>query len=46
MIKEWWWEPAVELNDEMKEMIVNEIARFTDIFQIDNSPKNTIKLGV
>lgn len=46
MIKDWWWEPAVEPNDEMKEMIVNEIARFTEFFQIDNSPKNIKKLGV
>lgn len=46
IIKNWWWEPKVEPNDEMREMIVNEIARFTEFLQIDNSPKNTIKLGV
>ncbi len=46
IIKNWWWEPKVEANDEMGEMIVNEIARFTEFLQIDNSPKNTIKLGV
>ena len=46
MIKNWWWEPTIEPNDEMKEMIVSEIARFTEFLQIDNSPKNTIKLGV
>ncbi len=28
-IKNWWWEPKVEQNDEMREMVVNEIARFT-----------------
>jgi len=46
IIKNWWREPKVEPNDEMREMIVNEIARFTEFLQIDNSPKNTIKLGV
>ena len=46
IIKNWWWEPKVEPNDEMREMIVNEIARFTEFLQIDNSPKNIIKLGV
>ena len=30
MIKNWWWEPTVEPNDEVKEMIVSEIARFTE----------------
>ncbi len=44
-IKNWWWEPKVEQNDEMREMVVNEIARFTEFLQIDNSPKNTAKLG-
>lgn len=39
IIKYWWWEPKVEPNDEMREMIVNEIARFTEFLQIDNSPK-------
>lgn len=46
IIKNWWWEPKVEPNDEMREMIVNEIARFTEFLQINNSPKNIIKLGV
>ena len=36
IIKNWWWEPKVEPNDEMREMIVNEIARFTEFLQIDN----------
>ncbi len=40
IIKNWWWEPEVEPNDEMREMIVNEMARFTEFLQIDNSPKN------
>ena len=46
MIKNWWWEPTVAPNDEVKEMIVSEIARFTVFLQVDNSPKNIIKLGV
>ena len=46
MIKNWWWELTVEPNDEVKEMIVSEIARFTEFLQVDNSPKNIIKLGV
>lgn len=45
IIKNWWWEPKVQPNNEMREMIVNEIARFTEFLQIDNSPQNTIKLG-
>lgn len=46
IIKNWWWESKVESNVEIREMIVNEIVRFTEFLQIDNSPKNTIKLGV
>ena len=46
IIKNWWWESKVEPNVEIREMIVNEIERFTEFLQIDNSPKNTIKLGV
>lgn len=46
MIKNWWWEPKVKPNDEMREMIVNEMARFAEFLQTDNSEKNITKLGV
>ncbi len=46
MIKNWWWEPKVEPNDKMREMVANEITRFTEFLQMDNSPKNITKLGV
>lgn len=46
IIKSWWWEPEVQPNDEMRTMIVNEIERFTEFLQIENSQDNTVKLGV
>jgi len=46
IIKSWWWEPEVQPNDEMRTMIVNEIERFTEFLQIENSQNNTVKLGV
>lgn len=46
IIKNWWWEPEVQPNDEMRTMIVNEIEHFTDFLQIENSQYNTVKLGV
>ena len=46
MIKNWWWEPKVEPNGKMREMVANEITRFTEFLQMDNSPKNITKLGV
>lgn len=46
IVKNWWWEPEVEPNDEMREMIVNEMTRFAEFLQIDNSPKNIMKLVV
>lgn len=30
----------------MREIIVNEMARFAEFLQVDNSLKNTMKLGV
>ena len=44
-IKNWWWEPKVEPNDEMREMIGNEMACFAEFLQIDNAPENIEKLG-
>ncbi len=46
VIKNWWWEPKIEPNDDMKEMIAKEMARFAEFLQINNSPKNIKKLGV
>ena len=46
VIKNWWWEPEVEPNDDMKESIFKEMACFAEFLQVDNSAKNMIKLGV
>lgn len=46
VIKNWWWEPEIEPNDNMIEMIAQEIARFAKFLQVNNSPKNIKKLGV
>ena len=46
VIKKWWWEPDIEPTDDMKNSIVKEMARFAEFLQVDNSPKNMIKLGV
>lgn len=45
IIKNWWWEPEIEPNDNMREMIINELARFTKFLQIDNSSKNIAKFS-
>ena len=45
IIKNWWWEPEIEPNDDMREMIINEMARFTKFLQIDNSSKNIAKFS-
>ncbi len=44
VIKNWWWEPGVEPNDEMGEMLAKEMERFAEFLQIDNSSKNMMKL--
>ncbi|MDE5778389.1 MAG: winged helix DNA-binding domain-containing protein [Lachnospiraceae bacterium] len=44
VIKNWWWEPGIEPNDNMTEMIIQEMERFAEFLQINNSPKNIIKL--
>lgn len=46
VIKNWWWKPEIEPNDNMIEMITQEIARFAKFLQVNNSPKNIKKLGV
>lgn len=45
-IKNWWWEPKIEPTDEMREMVVNEMARFAEFLQVDYSPKNITKLTI
>lgn len=44
VIKNWWWEAGIEPNDNMSEMIIQEMERFAEFLQINNSPKNIIKL--
>ena len=46
VIKKWWWEPRIEPNDNMIEIIAQEMARFAKFLQVNNSQKNIKKLGV
>lgn len=43
VIKNWWWEPEVKPNDDMREIIAQETARFAEFLQVNNSPNNIIK---
>lgn len=40
VIKNWWWEPGIEPNDDMKECIGKEMERFADFLQVHNSAEN------
>ena len=44
IIKNWWWEPGIEPMDDMKDSIVKEMVHFAEFLQVNNSPKNIIKL--
>ena len=44
IIKNWWWEPGIEPKDDMNESIVSEMVRFAEFLQVNNSPKNIIRL--
>lgn len=46
VIKKWWWEPRIEPNDNMIEIIAQEMARFAKFLHVNNSQKNIKKLGV
>lgn len=46
VIKKWWWEPQIEPNDDMIEMIANQLKHFAEFLQTNNSPSNIKKLGV
>ncbi len=46
VVRNWWWEPQVVPNDEMRETIAKEMARFAAFLQVENAPQNSIKLGV
>ena len=46
VIKNWWWEPKIEPDNEMREIIVKEMERFAEFLQMNNSPKNIMKLSV
>ncbi len=46
VVRNWWWEPQVVPNDEMRETIAGEMARFAAFLQVDNAPQNSLKLGV
>lgn len=34
-IKNWWWEPGVEINDQMRDAIENAFIRFSNFLEID-----------
>ncbi len=46
VIKNWWWEPKIEPDNEMREIFVKEMERFAEFLQMNNSPKNIMKLSV
>ena len=46
VIKNWWWDPEAEPTDDMKESILKEMARFAEFLQVNDSPKNMMKLGM
>ncbi|MDE7432992.1 MAG: winged helix DNA-binding domain-containing protein [Lachnospiraceae bacterium] len=46
VIKNWWWEPGIEPNDDMRESITKEMMIFAEFLQTNNSPNNIIKLEV
>lgn len=44
VIKNWWWEQGIKVNDEMKECIAQEMERFARFLQVNNSEKNIEKI--
>lgn len=46
VVKNWWWEPGIEQDDGMIEVIEKEMTRFAEFLQVENSKKNITKLGV
>ncbi len=46
VIKKWWWEPGIEPNDNMIEIIAQEMERFAEFLQVSNSQNNVKMLGV
>lgn len=45
-VKNWWWEQGVEPNNDMIEIIVKEMERFSEFLEVQNSKDNIAKLGV
>lgn len=45
-IKNWWWEPEVEPDNDMIEIIIKEMICFAEFLQVNNSKNNIVKLGV
>lgn len=45
LIKNWWWEPGIKPDDEMKETIEIEMVRFAEFLQVNYSSNNKNKLG-
>lgn len=45
IVKNWWWEPEIKPDDDMKEAIVKEMARFSGFLGVQNSKDNLSKLG-
>lgn len=46
IIKNWWWEPQVKPNNDMKEAIIKEMTNFASFLGVDNSKDNLSKLEV
>ncbi len=46
VIQNWWWEPEVKPNDNLREIIAEEMERFAEFLQVENSPENMIKSGM
>lgn len=44
VIKHWWWEPGIEPDEDMREVIVLEMMRFAEFLQISNSINNIKRL--
>lgn len=44
-VKNWWWEPEIQPNDDMKEAIIKEMTRFSDFLGVQNSKDNLSRLG-
>ncbi len=44
-IKNWWWEPEIQLNDGMKDIIIKEMNRFSEYLEAECAKENIRKIG-